>query len=177
MWHFLRSRERRRGEAVDLVVDAMRLAFGDSLASGRLARAMRSDDYVCGYVVARLHALVDGACRRTRADARREEIFDQAARRFFGADHAALRSRVARPANAGTCAAWVEGTRDGQAQSDYLFGRRDVREHPAFAEAVAIERASAALFPRNRCNGSDAAIAQHIEMLTFGGYLRSRHPT
>ena len=176
MWPFGNSKAARRESVVRFALDAATLAFGAYLADGRLARAMQSDAYVRGYVLARLRGLTRHAAIDARIGTESAALEPLVQRAFFGAEADAVFADTAMPLNPAEHGRWQAGTDDGILQCDYLFGARDVREHPRYAEAAQRERSAAAAMPDNRFNGCDAAVAHHLEHFTFAAYFECEHP-
>ena len=175
MWPFGNSKAARRASVVRFALDAATLAFGAWLADGRLVRAMQSDPYVLGYVVARLQGLVRHAAGDAGLGGEAAALGALAQRALFG-DAADAVLAAATPSDGVGHERWMAGTDDGRAQCAYLFGALDVRDHPRYADAAQRERSAAAAMPDNRFNGSDAAVAHHLEHFTFAAYFERNHP-
>jgi hypothetical protein len=173
MWPFANSKTARRESVVRFALDAATLAFGAYLAGGRLARAMQSDAYVRGYVLARLQGLTHHAAVDARIAAETAALSRLVHCAFFGADAC---MPTAAPFTSAERERWLAGTDDGARHCGYLFGTRDVREHPRYADALQRERSAAAAMPGNRFNGCDAAVAHHLEHFTFAAYFEREHP-
>jgi len=174
MWPLWNSKAARRENVVRFAFDAATLAFGALLADDRLVRAMRNDAYVLGYVLARLRGLTNAAAADARLGNESAALNERVLCAFFGEAAAALSAAAAvQPSER---ARHLAGASDGFAQCDYLFGARDVREHPYYPEALLRERAAAAAMPGNRFNGTSAAIAHHLEHFTFMRYVEHHHP-
>jgi hypothetical protein len=173
MWWIAKRRKCR--DATQFVVDASRLAFARYLPDGRLARAMHADPYVLGYVVARLHGMAQRACEAAGIAAEVPQIVDAAGKILFGACYRALRDTMLCAALLPEDGAYGEGLRDGRTQCDYLFGARDVTQHPRYRDAAAgtperMDASVPAWFA-----GSAAQVAQHLEVFTFGRYFEHRY--
>jgi len=176
MWPFRNSKTARRESVVRFALDAATLAFGPYLARGRLVRAMQSDAYVLGYVLARLRGLTAYASADARLPAEAGALSELVLSTFFGPDAPDAVGRADHIATGAERERYLAGANDGQAQCDYLFGTREVREHPHYCAALQRERSAAAAMPGNAFNGSAAAIAHHLEHFTFAAYFEREHP-
>lgn len=176
MWPFRNSKTARRENVVRFVLDAATLAFGRYLAGGRLVRAMQLDAFVLGYVLARLRGLAAYASADARLPDEAAALSELALSTFFGHDACNLALQAESAAAGAERERYLAGASDGQAQCDYLFGARDVREHPLYPAASQRERSAAAAMPGNTFNGSAAAIAHHLEYFTFEAYFDREHP-
>lgn len=176
MWPFGNSKTARRESVVQFALDAATLSFGTWLADGRLVRAMQADPYVLGYVLTRLQGLVRHAAIDAKLADESATLGELALHAFFGTAAQLLPAAAAAPVQAAGRERWLAGIQDGSAQCEYLFGVRAVRDHPHYADAAARERLAAAAMPANRFNGSDAAVAHHLEHVTFAAYFEREHP-
>lgn len=178
MWPFRQSKTARRERVVQFALDATTLSFGDYMAGRQLVQAMHADPYLLGYLLVRLQGMTRYACLDAHLSDEAGALAKLVLVGFFGADCAALLARAETVTNGAPPARerYFAGANDAQIQCDYLFGAREVSEHPRYAEAVRRERSAAAAMPGNRFNGTPAAIAHHLERCTFPEYLARAQP-
>ena len=157
-----------RADVRRFAFDAAVLAFREIIPHAQLVRAMQADAYVLGYVLARLAGLITHACADAGLQIDTDALCEAVQRDFLGANAPILLAQAAILAGD---TEYRAGRRDGQEQCDFLFGKRDVRAHPRYADAVALERMVSALRPGTRFRGADVAVAQQLEKYTFGVYL------
>ena len=168
------KRSQQREDVLRFVVDAADLAFTPILDVDALACVMCADPYVLGYVVARLFDLTAYACAEKNLQRHRKALMEEATQRFLKAQYPSVCDAVAnlrethRPR-------YLQGAADGQRHCEYLFGERDVRQHPNYRDATARESSNAERMPGRRYSGSSEAVAHEVEYFTLRSYLIVHH--